>query len=125
MPRRSLAQERLLQRLHHPARFGTSQGTDGDDLTREVISFGCTDSFAWAGAGVFGLGRRRMSRTVVAETNTPSVYSVMAIRRRPHIGFRAKTSQMSSAISRGVLLTGSQDSRRPPSLPSWKALSQR
>ena len=92
-----------------------------------TISFGSAHSLASTGTGpeAFGLGRRRVSRTVVADTNTPSTHSVIAIRCRPHIGFLPKMSQISCAISRGVLLTGSAAGRRPPSLPSWKALSQR
>jgi len=85
-----------------------------------MICLGFTGSFAWAGAGAeaSGLGRSRMLRTVEAATKTPNPHSVMAMRQRPQSGFWRKTSQISSAISRGVLFTGSFGSFRLPSSPS-------
>ena len=72
-----------------------------------------------------GLGRSRMLRTVEAATNTPNPHSTMAMRQRPQSGFSRKISQINSAISRGVLFTGSFGSFPFPNLPSSNPFSHR
>jgi hypothetical protein len=85
---------------------------------------GASWAFAAAGA-VLGLGCSSIFRTVEAATNTPNNQRMLAIRWRPKYGFASNTSQIISAISRGVFLGLAFFLLRSPRLPSSAAWSQR